>query len=539
MSDSARFDFDILVVGSGFGGSVSALRLTEKGYRVGVLEQGKRFGARDFAKTNWDVRRYLWAPVFKCFGIQRLTFLKDVLILSGAGVGGGSLVYANTLMEPSDGAFQASGWRALGSDAQAALAPFYALAKRMLGATLNPKLTFIDAHMREYATKIGAQDTFQPTTVAVFFGEPGKTVPDPYFNGEGPERTGCISCGGCMVGCRHGAKNTLDKNYLYLAEKRGARILPERKVTRIVPLGDHGQDGYELHTECSTAWFAKRKQIFRARQVVLAGGVLGTVDLLLRARDVHGTLPDLSVRLGHTVRTNSEVFTGTTELDAPKSKLYSEGIAISSIFRVDPRTSIEPVRYPAGSNFMKLLAGYLVEDPVEWRRTLKFLKKTITHLPEFARVVFNRRWAESAVIFLVMQDLDNRIRLRLGRGPTTLFRRGLLSRAEPDADPVPSEIPSANAFTHWFSQKVGGISQCAVTQVTVNVPTTAHILGGCGMGQTPDDGVIDAQHRVFNYQGLYVCDGSAVPANLGVNPSLTITAMTERAMSLFPPREGS
>ena len=530
---TAPFDFDFLVVGSGFGGSVSAFRLTEKGYTVGVVEQGKRFGPRDYAKTNWDVRRYLWAPFFKCFGIQRLTFLKDVLILSGSGVGGGSLVYANTLMMPTDASFASAGWTALGNPKEE-LAPHYAVARKMLGATTNPKLTFIDDYMKEYAEQNGTGHTFEPTQVAVYFGEPGKSVPDPYFGGEGPVRAGCTFCGGCMVGCRFNAKNTLDKNYLYLAEKRGAQVMPETKVTRIVPLGLRGEHGYELHLECSTAWFKKQKRIVRARQVVMSGGVLGTLNLLLQARDVHKTLPNLSAQLGNTVRTNSEVFTGSIENKALGVRNYSEGIAITSIFKADSRTSIEPVRYSKGSNFMKLLAGYLVEDPKRWKRTTKFFWRIATHPLEFAKLLVNPNWAETSVIFLVMQDLDNRIRVRLGRGFSTLFARGLLSQPEAGSDPVPSEIPSANAFTKWFSEKTGGISQCAVTQVTINIPTTAHILGGCAMGATPEQGVIDAQHRVFHYDGLYVCDGSAVPANLGVNPSFTITAMTERAMTFIP-----
>jgi len=527
------FDFDFIIIGSGFGGSVSALRLSEKGYSVCVIEQGRRFRSSDYAKSNWDLPRYLWAPLIKCFGIQRLTFFKDVLILSGAGVGGGSLVYANTLMVPSDKAFESSAWRFMGN-ARESLAPFYVLAKKMLGAAINPKMTFIDDAIEEYSKEKGVHHTFAPTEVAVFFGEPGKRVSDPYFGGEGPDRSGCNYCGGCMVGCRYDAKNTLDKNYLYLAEKRGAKIKPLTKVSRLVPINEDGSSGWMVETESVDKILFRKKTTLRARNIVLAGGVLGTLKLLLECRDKHQTLTRVSPLLGHQVRTNSEVFTGSSDPDSRRTVPYSHGIAISSIFKVDDRTAIEPVRYPVGSNFMRLLATPLVSDPSEFRRTLKFLWRIVTRPIEFLKLTFNPRWAETSVIFLVMQDLDNRIRVKYGRSLFTLFRSGLVSEREEGSEKVPSEIPAANHFTEWFSQRVGGTAQCAVTQVTVNIPTTAHILGGCPMGDSPSNGVIDQEHRLFGYSGVWVCDGSAVPANLGVNPSLTITAMTERAMTFIP-----
>ncbi|MFZ9518842.1 MAG: GMC oxidoreductase [Silvanigrellaceae bacterium] len=532
-SKEDAFDFDFVIVGSGFGGSVSALRLSEKGYRVCVIEQGKRFRPQDYAKSNWDLQRYLWAPFIKCFGIQRLTFFRDVLILSGSGVGGGSLVYANTLMMPSDKSFESPSWKPLGN-ARDVLAPFYVLAKKMLGAAQNPKLTFIDHHIEEYAKINGLQSSFSPTEVAVFFGEPGRKVPDPYFNGDGPERTGCNFCGGCMVGCRFDAKNTLDKNYLWLAEKRGAEVRPLTKITKLRPLDNDGDAGWELSLQQVDKLLFPKRSVLRARNVVLAGGVLGTLRLLLENRDKFKTLTRLSPQLGHHVRTNSEVFTGSTELNSTRTLPYSHGIAISSIFKVDSNTAVEPVRYPVGSNFMRLLAAPLVSDPSELRRSIKFIWRIVSQPIEFLRFTFNARWAEQSVIFLVMQDLDNRIRVRFGRSPFTLFTSGLVSEREEGSDKVPSEIPSANQFTEWFSKKVGGQAQCAVTQVTVNIPTTAHILGGCPIGETIEDGVIDSQHRLFGYKGVWVCDGSAVPANLGVNPSLTITAMTERAMTFIP-----
>jgi cholesterol oxidase len=537
-ASTLNYDYDFIIVGSGFGGSVAALRLSEKGYSVCVIEQGKRFRSQDYARSNWDLRRYLWAPLFKCFGIQRLTFFKDVLILSGAGVGGGSLVYANTLMVPSDKAFENPAWRPLGA-ARDVLSPFYTLAKKMLGAAVNPKLTFIDGAIEEYTKNNGIHSTFSPTEVAVFFGEPGKKVADPYFGGEGPDRSGCNFCGGCMVGCRYDAKNTLDKNYLFLAEKRGARIEPLTQVTCLKPLDETGSAGWSVELKSVESMFRPNRRTLKARQVVLSAGVLGTLRLLLECRDKHKTMPRVSPLLGRGVRTNSEVFTGSTQLNSQRVPSYSHGIAISSIFKVDDRTAIEPVRYPAGSNFMRLLATPLVSDPSEFRRTLKFIWRIVTRPVEFVRLAFNSRWAETSVIFLVMQDLDNRIRVRFRRSIFNFFTGGLVSDREQGSDPVPSEIPAANEFTEWFANKVGGLSQCAVTQVTVNIPTTAHILGGCSLGENPQEGVIDAQHRLFGYQGFFVCDGSAVPANLGVNPSLTITAMTERAMTFIPRKSGS
>lgn len=533
VQNQIEFDFDYVVIGSGFGGSVSALRLAEKGYSVCVIEQGRRFKSKDYAKSNWDLRRYLWAPLFKCFGIQRLTFFKDVLILSGAGVGGGSLVYANTLMVPSDKAFDNSAWRPIGN-ARETLAPFYALAKRMLGAAVNPKMTFIDDTIEAYAKHHGLHQSFAPTEVAVFFGEPGKRVSDPYFNGEGPDRSGCNYCGGCMVGCRFDAKNTLDKNYLYLAEKRGTVIKPLTRVISLNPMNTDGSAGWEITTESVESLFFRRKTKVRAKNIVLAGGVLGTLRLLLECRDRFKSMTRISPLLGHHVRTNSEVFTGSTELNSRRDISYSHGIAISSIFKVDERTAIEPVRYPVGSNFMRILATPLVSDPSEFRRTLKFIARIMTRPVEFLKLTFNPRWAENSVIFLVMQDLDNRIRVKFGRSFFTLFRSGLISEREVGSEKVPSEIPAANHFTEWFSGQVGGLAQCAITQVTVNIPTTAHILGGCPMGESPATGVIDGQQKLFGYEGVWVCDGSAVPANLGVNPSLTITAMTERAMTFIP-----
>jgi cholesterol oxidase len=534
-------EFDFVVVGSGFGGSVSAMRLAEKGYSVAVIERGKRFRAEDFPRTNWNVRRFLWMPLLKCFGFQNLSLFRNVLILSGTGVGGGSLVYANTLPQPADDFFRAAQWKDL-ADWKSELLPHYDTARRMLGAAPNPRLTFVDETIKACADELGRGHTFRPVDVAVYFGEPGKTVPDPYFGGKGPERAGCIFCGGCMVGCRHNAKNTLDKNYLYFAERMGAKVLAETNVVALRPAGGKdgdGSRGWELDVERSTAWFAKERRTIRAKQVVLAGGVLGTLNLLLRCKHVLGTLPRLSERLGHVVRTNSEALIGVTELAPAKGRDYSEGPAISSIFHPDEHTHIEPVRYPRGSNFMRLLAVPMVDGGSRWLRPLKLLVTIASQPWRALRLFFNSRWAETTVIFLVMQTLDNSMRFTLGRNLFTLFRRRMTTAPESGPLAIPSYIPIGHQVARAFARRVGGIPQSSVNEVVLNIPTTAHILGGCAIGGDPSKGVIDARHRVFGYQGLYVCDGSTIPANLGVNPSLTITAMTERAMSLIPRKGGA
>ncbi|MGK5089548.1 GMC family oxidoreductase [Bdellovibrionota bacterium FG-2] len=526
-------EYDFVIVGSGFGGSVSALRLAEKGYSVCILERGKRFRDEDFPKTNWDARRYLWLPLLKCFGIQKLTLFRNVFILSGAGVGGGSLVYANTLLKPSDDVFHSPSWKAL-ADWKKELDPHYETAKKMLGVTKNPKLTYVDRVMQACAKELGREDTFHMTDVGVFFGEPGKEVPDPFFFGKGPMRKGCIHCGGCMVGCRHGAKNTLEKNYLYLAEKLGVKIIPEIDVVDVKPLSADGAQGYELVTEASTAWFFKNRASVKAKKVILAGGVLGTVDLLLRCKNISNSLPRLSDKLGDSIRTNSETLLGVTEPGATEDHDYSEGVAITSIFHPDDHTHIEPVRYPKGSSFMKLLAAPMTEGGIPWIRPFKLLWLMLLNPMMCFKLFANFKWANNTVILLVMQTLDNRMRFRLGRNLFTGFRKAMVTSPEPGSEPVPSYIPIGHKVARLFAKKVNGIPQSAVNEVLFNIPTTAHILGGCGIGASAKEGVVNPRHEVFGYQNMWVCDGSVIPANLGVNPSLTITAMTERAMSFFP-----
>lgn len=521
------FDFDWLVVGSGFGGSVSALRLSEKGYTVGVLEMGRRWGAEDFPKTSWDLRKFLWAPLLKCHGIFKMTLLPHVFILSGSGVGGGSLVYANTLLVPPARAFDDPRWAGL-ADWKTVLPPFYALAKKMLGATENPRLFAADEIVRRYAESIGTGQSFAPTTVGVYFGASGVTAPDPFFGGEGPPRTGCTFCGGCMVGCRHGAKNTLDRNYLFLAEKRGARILPERKVTRIEPLEG---GGYRVTTERATAWLFKDRQVHTARGVVVSAGVLGTVDLLLKCKE-EGALPKLSDALGSYVRTNSEAILGVTA-DDPSATL-NEGVAIGSQVALDEHTHLEPVRYPTGSDALALITTPLTDGGggvPRWRRWLG----TLASAPGLVvRGWWPFGWAKRSVILLVMQTLDNHMRVRRGRWWFSPFSRGLVTEIPADQPPVPTFIPAANVAARAIAARLGGTARSSVTEAVLDVPTTAHILGGCAMGRDIEDGVIDEKCRVFGYEQLMVIDGSMIGANLGVNPSLTITALAEHAMSHVP-----
>jgi cholesterol oxidase len=527
----ADFDFDFIVVGSGFGGSVSAMRLAEKGYSVCVLERGKRFGPDDYAKTNWDLRRYLWMPALKCFGIQNMSLFKNVLVLSGTGIGGGSLVYANTLLEPGDVFYNAPVWADL-ADWKAELAPHYATARRMLGVTRNPYLTVVDEKLREVAVEMGRGDTFHSVDVGVYFGkeeDAGKPVADPFFDGEGPERSGCIQCGGCMVGCRFGAKNTLDKNYLYFAEKLGAKVAAESNVTLVRALGPDA--GYEVHVERSTAWFAKERRVIRAKNVVLSAGVLGTLSLLLRCKD-KGALPHLSRRLGDDVRTNSEALVGVTS--RRRDVDFSHGIAITSGIYPDARTHIEPVRYPSGSTFMRTLAAPMADAGNRLTRPLRMIAAAVFHPIDALRLLFKTRWAESSIILLVMQDLESKMKMKLGRGLFTLFRRRLTTEVDP-REAVPSYIPAGHTVARALAKKVDGIPLSAINEVMFQIPTTAHILGGSAIGRDREHGVVAESHEVFGHPGLYVCDGSVVPANLGVNPSLTITAMTERAMSKIPP----
>jgi cholesterol oxidase len=517
--------YDVVVIGSGFGGSVTALRLTEKGYRVGVLEAGRRYTNDTLPKTNWDIRNFIWAPKLGCRGIQRLTLLRDVLILSGAGVGGGSLVYANTLYEPADAFYDDPQWRDI-ADWRAELAPYYDQAKRMLGVVETPIDTPADGVMRSVADEMSVGHTFRKTPVGVFFGEPGRRVPDPYFGGAGPDRAGCISCGACMTGCRHDAKNRLDLNYLYLAERGGAVIHPETEVRSVRPLK---AGGYAVVTSPPGASRRKPRTTYTAEHVVFSASALGTQQLLHQLRDT-GVLPRLSNRLGHLTRTNSEAILGATAKD--RTVDYSNGIAITSSFHPDEHTHIEPVRYGRGDNAMGLLATILVDGGGSVPRWLRALGTIVRHPVLFARSLSVHRWSERTIIVLVMQSLDNSIRVFRKRG---LFGSKLTS-AHGTGQPNPTWIPVANEAARRVAGRMGGQPASALNEAFLNIPTTAHIIGGAVIGASPETGVIDPYHRVFGYAGLHVVDGSAIPANLGVNPSLSITALAERAVALWPNR---
>lgn len=532
---SSDDSYDFVIIGSGFGGSVSAMRLSEKGYRVLVLERGKRYTAVDFPKTNWNIFKYLWLPAARCFGIMGINFLNDIVILNGSGVGGGSLVYASTHIKPPEAFFTAPEWVDL-ADWKAELTPFYELANRMLGTAENPKLWPADYRLYEIAKELKQEHTFSSTPVGIFFGEPGKTVPDPYFDGQGPARTGCIHCGGCMVGCKHNAKNTLDKNYLYLAEKSGAEVWAEADVRDIRPLYGPQSDNarYELHYARTTNWFFKRRSVIRAKNVVVSAGVMGTVDLLLRCRDETGSLPKLSSRVGRRVRSNSEAFSGATarsgEID------YSQGVAITSHFWVNEVTSVEPVRYPRGSSFIRNLTVPLVNlQGSAWQRLGRFLLYGLKNPYDFLKARILPDWARDTTILMIMQTVENRLNLKRGRSLFTLFRKGLVTEQDSHL-PIPTIIEAGQYVVKRFTELADAAPMGSIQELLLDIPTTAHILGGCGIGRDEEHGVIDTHHQAFNYPGLYVVDGSVIPANLGVNPSLTITAMAERAMSLIPPK---
>jgi len=518
--------YDYIIVGSGFGGSVAALRLVEKGYRVCVVESGKRYRPQDFAVTNWQIWKYLWAPAIFCYGIQRIHLLNDVLILAGSGVGGGSLVYANTLLVPPDSFFNDPQWSAMETDWKAELMPFYEIAKKMLGVTTNPQLYQADNLLREYASEINRPEFFKPSEVGVFFGNPGETVPDPFFNGKGPARTGCTQTGHCMVGCRDGGKNSLDKNYLYLAEQMGLDIIPEHKVTD-VQIDENGN--YSVTAEKVTDFLFKRKKQIQAKGIVFAAGVIGTLGLLMKCKE-NGRLPQLSDRLGHVVRTNSEVLAGLSAKN--KKDIQCNGVAITSGLFVTENTHIELVRYPAGSDVMSFLGTPMTDGGSRTPRFLKYIWTCLSHPIVFLRTLWPFGWAKKTIIFLVMQTLDNYLTLYRKRRWWTLFQKGFISKNH--GRRIPTYIPEANKAARAMAKKLNGIPQNAITEVLFNIPMTAHILGGSVIGKDRDSGVIDKYHRVFGYENMYVVDASAIPANLGVNPGLTITALAERAMSYIP-----
>jgi cholesterol oxidase len=516
----AEKDYDVVVIGSGFGGSVAALRAAEKGYRVAVLEAGRRFSNDTLPETSWDLKDFLWAPALGWMGIQKITPLTDVLCLSGAGVGGGSLVYANTLYTPLDDFYADKQWAHI-TDWKAELAPYYDQASRMLGVVENPSETAPDVEMKAIAEEMGVGHTYHPTPVGVYFGEPGKTVEDPYFGGAGPDRTGCIQCGNCMIGCRHNAKNRLDLNYLHLAEGLGAQIIAETTVTAVRPLT---AGGYVVDTRHTTK--RRRRQSFTAEQVVFAAGTLGTQKLLHRMRD-EGILSDLSPRLGELTRTNSEAILGARSRD--KTVDYSKGVAITSSFHPDARTHVEPVRYGKGSNSMGALQSVLTDGGPGGPRWKKALKEMARHPRDLPKLFWLKGWSEQTIIVLVMQSLDNSLTLSRKKGRL----RDKLVSTQGHGEPNPTWIPAGNEVTRRLADRINGIAGGSVGELA-NIPMTAHIIGGAAIGLTTDDGVVDPWQRLHGYEGLHVTDGAAITANLGVNPSLTITAQAERAMAFWP-----
>ena len=520
-------EWDFIIVGSGFGGSVSALRLVEKGYRVLLLEKGRRLGPDDFPITNWDLKRWMWRPSLGMHGLFQMVFFRHVTALSGVGVGGGSLVYANTLPVPKDDFFSGESWGHLASW-KAELDVHYHTVLQMLGAAENPNETLPDRILGEMGREMGK--VHHRTTVAVYFGEPGVTVPDPYFGGAGPSRTGCIGCGGCMLGCRFGAKNTLDKNYLYLAEQLGLSLHAESEVTWVKPLSGVG---YEVTSERGLLPASRTTETFSASSVIFAGGVLGTVPLLLQLQRSPDGLPNLSKQVGHFVRTNSEALIAVTtrrqELD------LSKGIAIGSILETDEHSHLEPVRYPAGSGFFRIMGAPHIPGSSFPTRLWRLLVETLKHPVLTARAYFVKDWAKSTMILLYMRALEGHLTLRLGRGLFTGFREGLTTTVESGPAPT-ANIPEAAALAHRVAEKLEGKAMTLITESLGGIPTTAHILGGACMGDSHETGVIDHRHRVFGYEGLYVIDGAAVSANPGVNPSLTIAALAERAMTYIAAR---
>ncbi|NLU72376.1 GMC family oxidoreductase [Streptomyces sp. HNM0575] len=549
-SKGGSYDYDVIVIGSGFGGSVSALRLTEKGYSVCVLEAGRRFTRETLPKNSWDTKKYIWAPSLGLYGIQRIHILSNVMILAGAGVGGGSLNYANTLYVPPPAFFQDRQWGHI-TDWQEELKPFYDQAQRMLGVRLNPTTTPSDEHLKTTAERMGVGDSFHMAPVGVFFGDgkdsdgtalvdPGGEVADPYFGGAGPSRRACSECGECMTGCRHGAKNTLNENYLHLAQQAGAEVRAMTTVREIEELpggeGESGGSGFAV-TCVATDKRKGPRTVLRARKVVVAAGTYGTQTLLHRMRDT-GTLPRLSERLGELTRTNSEALVGAQTVERRYRKKWKDGrkldftrgVAITSSIHPDEHTHIEPVRYGKGSNAMSALTTLQVDHETKLPKLLGHLLTCLRHPNLFLRSLSARKWSERIIIGLVMQTHDNSLttyRKEKGLG------KGLLTARQGHGAPNPAYIPEGAEAARLLADEINGFAGTNLGELT-GMPLTAHFLGGCPIGADADSGVIDPYHRLYGHPGISVVDGSAVSANLGVNPALTITAQAERAMALWP-----
>ena len=520
-------EYDYVIIGSGFGGSVSALRLTEKGYKVLVIEKGKWFEGKDFPKTNWNLKKWMWFPKFGLHGIFKMTFLNHVTVLSGVGVGGGSLTYANTLPIPKGDFFKTGSWASLNSW-QEVLKPFYKTAHKMLGAATNPKLHDSDLLIKEIAKDLGKEKDFEATKVAVFFGEPGKTVKDPYFNGKGPDRKGCIHCGACMTGCRYNSKNTLDKNYLYLAQQLGAKIIAEKEVFNIEALNESDSSkGYIVSYKTSIG--KKKKQSITTKGVIFSGGVMGTIPLLLKLKET--SLPNLSNFVGKDIRTNNESLLSVTSTKE-NNKDYSKGIAIGSILHTDKNSHLEPVRYAKGSSFYRMLMLPTVKSKFAILRILGIFKLILTAPIRFIKTVFVKNYAQKTTILLFMQSLDSTLQIK--KGKFTKMKSVTSKGGKPDAF-----IPEAISLGKQVGEKVDGMPYSSFTDVLLGTTTTAHILGGAVMGKDINFGVIDKDCNVYGYTNMMVCDGSMISANPGVNPSLSITAISEYAMSNIPNKNES
>ena len=527
-------EYDYVIIGSGFGGSVSALRLSEKGYKVLVIEKGKWFKAEDFPKTNWEGKRWLWIPAFKAQGIMRMSVFKHLNILSGVGVGGGSLVYACTLPIPKTEFFNTGSWAKL-NDWENALKPHYDMAYKMLGAQVNPKLGAGDEVLRTIAKKINREDEFHAAKVSIFFAregeKPGQTVPDPYFEGEGPERASCLHCGACMTGCRHNAKNSLDKNYLYLAQKHGAKILAETFVQDVKPIGENGAQGYEIHVRDSTewTWFGGGKtQVVKARGVVFSAGTLGTSKLLLTLKQK--SMPALSTRVGRDIRSNNEslIYLGTADTSVD----YSEGIAIGSVLNTDAHSHLEPCRYGAGSGAWRVALAPMAYGSNVFVRLYKMFAQWVMHPVAYFKIARAKDWAKQSQVMLFMQHLDSKLQFKINRW-------GNLQTALDVGERPQAHIPHAEELALMYAKEINGKAYTMFTEQLLNLSSTAHILGGAVMGEDASTGVIDSKGRVFGYQNAYVCDGSIISANPGVNPSLSITAISEYIMSQVTPKSAT
>lgn len=532
-------NYDFIVIGSGFGGSVSALRLAEKGYRVAVIEQGRRWTPDNLPKSTWSLSRWMWRPALGLHGFFSMRFFKHVVVLHGNAVGGGSITYANTLLVPPDRVWREGSWAGL-QDWERVMPQHFATARRMLGVTTNRRLGAADLRLKEMARATGVDASFYPTEVGVFFGRdgdaPGTTYADPFFGGEGPPRTSCHGCGGCMVGCRHGAKNSLDQNYLYLAEKKGAELFAETRVVDVKPLQSRpdGSAGYEVETLALAGPLRGQRRRFTCRGVVFAASSLGTQELLFRLKDKK-SLPRISDALGKHVRTNAESIIG---IRFPGSKVdLSKGIAIGSGVYVDEHTHIETTRYPDGSDTMGLLSTVMTLGRPGWTRPFTWLatlaKLLLTKPLTTLRLLTPFGFARETMIFLCMQTLDGHLTMRFKRRWFWPFSKQLTTHGKK----IPTFIPAANDFVIKAAQATGGVPLTSLTEILLDVPTTAHCMGGAAIGRTRAEGVCDGQNRVFGYANMYICDGSMLGANLGVNPSLTITALTEHAMSHIPPYE--